>query len=132
MAATVAALNGGAAGYGEVYSVPFHPDVVARMIEDVCERYRAYGWHTLSVDDGNDLDAIEAAIREGMAETERPTLISLRTVIGYGSPRAGTRNAHSDPMPDEQVRQIVTYLRSLEPTAPSNPDCRQGKSASMP
>ena len=53
------------------------------------------------VEDGNDLEAIEAAIRAGIAEEERPTLIRLRTVIGYGSPRAGTRNAHSDPMPDE-------------------------------
>ncbi|HEX4518257.1 MAG TPA: transketolase [Gaiellaceae bacterium] len=78
--------------------------------ENVPERFRAYGWHTLEVADGNDLDAIEAAIREGMAETERPTLISLKTVIGFGSPRAGTRNAHSDPMPDEQVRETKEAL----------------------
>jgi transketolase len=71
--------------------------------EDVPKRFQAYGWHTLTVDDGNDLEAIESAIRAGMAETERPTLISLKTVIGYGSPRAGTRAAHSDPMPEEQV-----------------------------
>jgi transketolase len=78
--------------------------------EDVEARFRAYGWHTLSVDDGNDLDAIEAAIRAGIAEEERPTLIRLRTVIGYASPRAGTRNAHSDPMPDEQVRATKEAL----------------------
>src|SRR3954447_21042147 len=73
--------------------------------EDVEARFKAYGWHTLAVEDGNDLEAIEAALRAGMAETERPTLIRLRTVIGFGSPRAGTRNAHSDPMPDEMVRE---------------------------
>ena len=78
--------------------------------EDAEKRFQAYGWHTLSVEDGNDLDAIEAAIRAGMAEEERPTLIRLRTVIGYASPRAGTRAAHSDPMPDEMVRETKQAL----------------------
>src|SRR4051812_24047778 len=72
--------------------------------EDVPKRFEAYGWQTLTVEDGNDLEAIEAAIRAGMADESRPTLISLKTVIGFGSPRAGTRNAHSDPMPDDDVR----------------------------
>jgi transketolase len=79
------------------------PTDLAFSTENVEERFRAYGWHTLAVEDGNDLEAIEAAIRDGMAEEERPTLIRLRTVIGFGSPRAGTRNAHSDPFPEEQV-----------------------------
>src|SRR5581483_3403568 len=48
--------------------------------------------------------------RAGVAEDERPTLIRLRTVIGFASPRAGTRNAHSDPMPDEQVRATKETL----------------------
>jgi transketolase len=78
--------------------------------EDVEARFRAYGWHTLSVDDGNDLEAIEAAIREGMAVEDQPTLIRLRTVIGFGSPRAGTRKAHSDPMPEEDVRATKEAL----------------------
>ena len=52
--------------------------------EDVEARFRAYGWHTLTVEDGNDLDAIEAALRAGMAEEARPTLIRVRTVIGFG------------------------------------------------
>ena len=78
--------------------------------ENVPDRFRAYGWHTLTVEDGNDLEAIEAAIREGMAEESRPTLISLRTVIGFGSPRAGTRKAHSDPMPEEDVRATKEAL----------------------
>ena len=78
--------------------------------EDVAARFRAYGWHTLEVTDGNDLDAIEGAIRAGIAEEGKPTLISLKTVIGYGSPRAGTRSAHSDPMPVEQVRATKEAL----------------------
>jgi transketolase len=78
--------------------------------EKVPERFDAYGWHTLTVEDANDLDAIESALRAGMAETERPTLISLKTVIGYGSPRAGTRDAHSDPMGEEMVRATKEAL----------------------
>ncbi len=78
--------------------------------EDVEKRFQAYGWHTLAVEDGNDLVAIEAAIRTGIAEEDRPTLIRLRTVIGYGSPRAGTRKAHSDPMPEEEVRATKEAL----------------------
>ena len=46
--------------------------------EDVPKRFQAYGWHTLAVEDGNDLEAIEAAIRAGIAEESRPTLISLK------------------------------------------------------
>jgi len=79
------------------------PTSLAFAQEDVVARFKAYGWHTLEVDDGNDVDAIEKALRAGMAEEERPTLIRLRTVIGFASPRAGTRNAHSDPMPEDQV-----------------------------
>jgi transketolase len=64
--------------------------------ENVPQRFESYGWHTLTVEDGNDLDAIERAIREAQAETTRPSLISVKTVIGYGMPAAGTRKAHSD------------------------------------
>src|SRR5262249_33624965 len=67
-------------------------------------------WQVLVVDDGNDLAGIEAAIRAGVAEVDRPTLIRLRTVIGFASPRAGTRNAHSDPMPEDQVRATKEAL----------------------
>jgi transketolase len=86
------------------------PTGLAFSQEDVPKRFEAYGWHTLTVEDGNDLEAIEAALRAGIAEEERPTLVTLKTVIGYGSPRAGTRNAHSDPMPEEQVRQTKEAL----------------------
>jgi transketolase len=63
--------------------------------EDVAARYRAYGWHTLRVEDGNDVDALLDALAAAQAETERPSLISVRTVIGYGSPTlAGTSKVH--------------------------------------
>ncbi len=71
--------------------------------EDVVARYRAYGWHTLEVEDGNDLEAIEAATRAAKAETARPTLVRVKTHIGYGSPnKQDTASAHGSPLgPDE-------------------------------
>ena len=69
--------------------------------EDVLKRFDAYGWHTQRVTDGNDLEGIDAAIKVAQAETGRPSLIAVRTIIGYGMPAAGTRKAHSDaPGPD--------------------------------
>jgi transketolase len=78
--------------------------------EDVPKRFEAYGWHTLTVDDGNDLDAIEAAIREAQSVGDKPSLISVKTVIGYGMPTAGTRKAHSDAPGEEAVRETKRHL----------------------
>jgi transketolase len=64
--------------------------------ENVYARYEAYGWQVLRVADGNDIVALEAAIKEGQAETSKPTLIGVRTVIGYGSPKAGTNKVHGE------------------------------------
>ncbi len=64
--------------------------------EDVLKRFEAYHWHVQRVHDGNDLSAIEAAIEKAKAETTRPSLIAVRTVIGYGSPKAGTNKAHGE------------------------------------
>ncbi len=64
--------------------------------EDVTKRFEAYHWQVLSVADGNDLVAIEDAIKAGKADTTRPTLIRVRTVIGYGSPKAGTKAVHGE------------------------------------
>jgi transketolase len=73
--------------------------------EDVLARFAAYGWQTLVVEDGNDIEAVEAAIREAQAEGERPTLIAVRTVIGYGSPnKAGSAKAHGSPLGPDEVR----------------------------
>ncbi len=59
--------------------------------EDALKRFEAYHWHVQRVADGNDLAAIEAAIEAAKAETGRPSIIAVRTVIGYGSPKAGTQ-----------------------------------------
>jgi transketolase len=75
--------------------------------EDVGERYRAYGWQVLQVDNGNtNLDAIEDAIEAGIAEIRRPTLVIVKTTLGYGSPnKGGTSEAHGSPLgADEVVR----------------------------
>jgi transketolase len=66
--------------------------------EDVYKRFEAYHWHVQRVADGNDLAGIEAAIEAAKAETGRPSLIAVRTVIGYGSPKAGTSKAHGEPL----------------------------------
>jgi transketolase len=64
--------------------------------DDVLKRFEGYHWHTQRVADGNDLNAIEAAIEAAKAETSRPSLIAVRTVIGYGSPKAGTNKVHGE------------------------------------
>jgi transketolase len=64
--------------------------------DDVLERFNAYHWHTQRVSDGNDLKTIEAAIEAAKAETGKPSLIAVRTVIGYGSPKAGTNKVHGE------------------------------------
>lgn len=73
--------------------------------EDRAHRFEAYGWHTQSVADGNDLDAVDHAIRVAQAETERPSLILVRTHIGYGSPhKQDTPAAHGSPLGEEEVK----------------------------
>jgi transketolase len=77
--------------------------------ENTAQRYEAYGWNVLKVADGNDLDAIRAAIREAHA-SDRPTLIQVRTVIGFGSPRAGTSKAHGEPLGADGVTTTKAAL----------------------
>ena len=78
--------------------------------ESVPQRFEAYGWHTSTVEDGNDLEAIEAAIRDAQSISDRPSLISVKTTIGYGMTTAGTRKAHSDAPGEEAVREAKRHL----------------------
>jgi len=78
--------------------------------EDVPKRFEAYGWHTQTVTDGNNLDDIEAAIRAAQAVTDRPSLISVKTIIGFGMPTQGTRKAHSDAPGEDAVRETKRHL----------------------
>jgi transketolase len=83
-------------------SIEGHTDI--SFTEDVAKRFEAYQWQVLKVADGNDLDAIEAAVKAGQADTQRPTLIVLKTHIAYGSPnKQDSHDAHGAPLGVEEV-----------------------------
>ena len=78
--------------------------------EDVVERFRAYHWHVQTVPDGNDLDAVEAAIRLAQAHEDQPSLISVRNHIGYGSPLQDTAAVHGEALGPENVKATKEKL----------------------
>jgi transketolase len=78
--------------------------------EDRDAHFAACGWHVQHVDDGNDLDAIAAALQAARDETTRPSLISVRTHIGYGSPEQDSYKAHGSPLGVEDVRKTKQAL----------------------
>ncbi len=78
--------------------------------EDVLKRFEAYHWHVQIVQDGNDLEGISRAIEAAQAVKDKPSLIAVRTVIGYGSPRAGTSKAHGEALGAEAVKQTKKNL----------------------
>ena len=86
--------------------------------EDVCKRYEAYGWHVQRVDDGNDLEALDAAYEAAREEDTKPSLIAVRTHIGFGSPKKqDTSASHGAPLGAEEVAATKKALGwPLEPT----------------
>ncbi|WP_426291055.1 transketolase [Sphingomonas sp. TWP1-3-1] len=72
--------------------------------EDVGLRFDAYGWNVIHVDDANDTAALSRAIETFKATTDKPTFIVVHSVIGYGSPKAGSEKAHGEPLGDENIR----------------------------
>jgi transketolase len=77
--------------------------------ENVLARFDAYGWHTQRVEDGNDLDELRAAITAA-DDDPRPSLIAVRTTIGYGAPtKAGTAGVHGSPLGDDEVAATKAY-----------------------
>ncbi len=78
--------------------------------EDVAARFAAYGWHVLAVADGNDLDAIDNALDEAASESQRPTLLVVRTHIGFGSPKQDSAEAHGAPLGAAGVRATKRAL----------------------
>jgi transketolase len=86
--------------------------------EDRAKRFEAYGWHTQTVENGNDLETIDRALRAAQAEQERPSLILVRTHIGYGSPhKQDTFEAHGSPLGKEEVKLTKQSLGwPLDPT----------------
>ncbi|MCI4324262.1 MAG: transketolase [Thermoplasmata archaeon] len=84
--------------------------------EDVARRFEAYGWHVSRVADGNDLEAVDAALTAAKSETGRPSLICVRTHIGFGSPVQDTREAHGEPLGPANTRATKEKLGwPLEP-----------------
>ena len=84
--------------------------------EDRAARFEAYGWHVQKVEDGNDVEAVDSAVRAAKADP-RPSLICVRTIIGYGAPKKqGTSKAHGEPLGDEELNAAKQSLGwPLEP-----------------
>jgi transketolase len=81
------------------------PTSLSFDVEDRTKRFEAYGWHVLEVHDANDIVALEAAINEGKRHESQPTLIRVKSIIGYPSPnKMGTSKAHGAPLGEDEVR----------------------------
>jgi transketolase len=78
--------------------------------EDVDARFAAYGWHVQAVEDGNDVDAIEQALLRAKDEHDRPSLIRVRTHIGFGSPKQDSEKSHGEPLGAEAARATKEKL----------------------
>lgn len=79
--------------------------------EDVAKRFEAYGWSTIRVDDGNDLEAIESAIQSAKDDKEKPTLVIVKSKIGYGCPaKMGKSSAHGEPLGEENIKATKEFL----------------------
>jgi transketolase len=80
--------------------------------EDVTARFEGYGWQVLKVEDGNtDVDAIGSALRKAVAETTKPSIIRVKTIIGYGSPnKANSHDSHGSPLGDDEVKATKENL----------------------
>ena len=78
--------------------------------EDVGARHKAQGWQVINVEDGNDLKAISKAISKAKKETEKPSLIIVKTTIGYGSPKAGSADVHGAPLGNEAITELKHNL----------------------
>ena len=82
-------------------------DTALAFNEDVVKRFEAYGWHVQEVSDGNDLKALTVAVRNAQQETERPSLIKVRTHIGFGSPnKVDKASAHGSPLGEDEVKLV--------------------------
>ncbi len=78
--------------------------------ENVQQRFEAYGWHVLQVPDGNDLQKIDEAIQKAQAKKDMPTIIIVRTHIGYGSPKQDTAEVHGEPLGQESLLATKKFL----------------------
>jgi transketolase len=85
-------------------SISIDGDVDGWFTDDTAKRFEAYGWHVIPTIDGHDAAAIKAALEAARAETDRPTLIICRTIIGYGAPnKQGKESCHGAPLGDDEI-----------------------------
>jgi transketolase len=79
--------------------------------EDVAKRFEAYGWHVQTISNGNDIEAISNAIRNAKGETQKPSLIKVRTQIAYGSPnKVNTAGAHGSPLGADEIKLVKEFF----------------------
>ncbi len=101
--------------------------------EDVAQRFRSYGWHTVRVEDGNDLASVSRAIEEAKAEKDRPSLLRVHTHIGFGSPKKqDSFEAHGSPLGPDEVKATKEKLGwPVEPAflVPEGTAARAGEAA---
>ncbi len=82
----------------------------ATFTENVQQRFDAYGWHTLRVDDGNDITKITEAVKSAQKITDKPSLILVQTHIGFGSPKQDTASAHGEPLGEAALKITKKYF----------------------
>ncbi len=85
-------------------------DTAIAFTEDVEQRYKAYGWNAINVKDGEDIDEIDKAIDKAKREKDKPSIIIIRTHIGYGSPKQDTGAVHGSPLSEEEVMETKRNL----------------------
>ena len=98
-------------------------DTDVAFTEDVQKKFEAFGFNNIVVEDGNDIDAIAAAIDKAKSQNQKPTLITVKTTIGYGAgKKAGTASVHGEPLGEEALKELRKNLNwdNNEPFAVSN------------
>ncbi|SFO03697.1 transketolase [Proteiniclasticum ruminis] len=86
-------------------------DLHKSFSESVKERYEAYGWHYLRVDDANNLEAVDEAIKEAKKVVDKPTIIEIKSIIGMGAPNQGTSKVHGAPLGKEGVKITKEFFQ---------------------
>jgi transketolase len=91
--------------------ISIEDDTAIAFSEDVVKRYSAYGWHTQRVDSGEDVVALEAAIKKAQAVTDKPSFIAVRTIIGWPAPtKQNTGAAHGSALGEDEIRKTKEIL----------------------
>ncbi|ORY89956.1 transketolase [Syncephalastrum racemosum] len=92
-------------------SITIDGDTAVSFTEDTVKRFESYGWHVSSVADGdNDIAAIQQAVEQAKAVTDKPSLIKIKTTIGYGSLNQGKEKVHGSPLADDDIKQVKQKL----------------------